>query len=630
MLAMHRQDTNEEHPSIHQLAPGMIGSSMSRKLLPFIVEEQSNEKGAIESSTIVSNVPSSKSSFTGIWPSSRVGYTESTPASPPRRWLGGQSCRGKLQPTFGDSHLPKTPPLHDTEETQAVAPISGSLSSSLTPPMTTSAVEMKISLIGFGVESGPNKLEDATEASVRAVQDALRQSVLSLPNQSSQRWQIYIKLGVPPQQNGSSASLEPMTVNLARLRSVLPAAFTLMPINVVVGGLWVGGNQSSGDMCTTVASVTIQRVAAAAQPTRRATPLPRPPQLKAPSLTASPKFRLQQKSQHTDKPNQAFTSMDLLARISEEVSQSRAHTVSPPTVPHGFTSRIPVDPSSTVQDLSSTFQGSSSSEKSATENLSPAGSEGNNRKQYVQHNYTDHSQEKPKATDGALVLAGKNYNTAFPAKLYEVLSKLDQDGRGHIMSWQPHGRSFKIHKPQEFVDLVLPQYFVMTKKSSFLRQLNLYGFQRISAGPDKGTYYHELFLRGVRFLCRRMSRNKINGNRVRAAGNPDQEPNFYIMRPLTATTSESGGEGNGNADTQACSPILSSLLIPHELPEGLRCQALSNHLSFPRKLQRMLDTLETEGNTDIISWLPHGRGFIVKQQDQFVTELMPKYFRQTK
>ena len=86
--------------------------------------------------------------------------------------------------------------------------------------------------------------------------------------------------------------------------------------------------------------------------------------------------------------------------------------------------------------------------------------------------------------------------------------------------------SFKIHKQKEFAEIILPQYFVMTKKSSFLRQLNLYGFNRFSAGLDQGSYYHEKFLRGMKFMCRRMSRQKVNGNRIRSAGNPDEEPNL--------------------------------------------------------------------------------------------------------
>jgi hypothetical protein len=69
----------------------------------------------------------------------------------------------------------------------------------------------------------------------------------------------------------------------------------------------------------------------------------------------------------------------------------------------------------------------------------------------------------------------------------------------------------------------------MTKKSSFLRQLNLYSFNRFSAGPDQGSYYHELFLKGLKFLSRRMQRQKVNGNRIRSAGNPEEEPNLSLF-----------------------------------------------------------------------------------------------------
>jgi hypothetical protein len=53
-------------------------------------------------------------------------------------------------------------------------------------------------------------------------------------------------------------------------------------------------------------------------------------------------------------------------------------------------------------------------------------------------------------------------------------------------------------------------------------------------------------------------------------------------------------------------------------------------VSFPLKLQRMLDKLEAERDTDIISWLAHGRAFIVHDPEAFVDHLMPVYFNQTK
>ena len=108
----------------------------------------------------------------------------------------------------------------------------------------------------------------------------------------------------------------------------------------------------------------------------------------------------------------------------------------------------------------------------------------------------------------------------FPARLYRFLEMVEIHDISHIVSWQPNGRSFRVHKPKEFVKLSEPRYeynfshhylttpivsemicflllswFLYTKYSSFQRQLNIYGFIRITSGSDKNGYFHEHFRR---------------------------------------------------------------------------------------------------------------------------------------
>lgn len=152
-----------------------------------------------------------------------------------------------------------------------------------------------------------------------------------------------------------------------------------------------------------------------------------------------------------------------------------------------------------------------------------------NDRHFVVHNYHDHANDQE--GDGQTEPTDRRggISISFPIKLHNILDQVEADGLSHIIAWQPHGRCFVIHKPKEFADHVMPAYFRQTKLTSFQRQLNLYGFNRITRGNDSGGYYHELFLRGKQFLCKQMTRTKVKGTKFKAASSPDQEPNFYVM-----------------------------------------------------------------------------------------------------
>jgi hypothetical protein len=79
----------------------------------------------------------------------------------------------------------------------------------------------------------------------------------------------------------------------------------------------------------------------------------------------------------------------------------------------------------------------------------------------------------------------------FPTKLYTILAQKEFHD---IISWMPHGRSWKVLKPSIFETLVMPLFFEYSNYHSFNRLVNAWSFRRASSGPDRGSYYHEVSL----------------------------------------------------------------------------------------------------------------------------------------
>ena len=507
--------------------------------------------------------------------------------------------------------------------------------------------------VGFGIDprQAMHNDWDATEAAVRALRDAMERSTVRLPPSTTgsvhhSPFQIHVKIGVPPRKD-VLARMEPMSVDLARIASVLPRSIPILNPQIVVGGLSVAGKDDPDvSICTAVACVTVQTNAnaqrhaweraalAAAMQQQQRTQM----QTQAPS-EASPWADAESLGGAAAKNNVArVDSMEMLARISEEVRER-------PFALGALADRLRPDGSQNEAEEHDREESDGNEEHPADSfKKLPGKTAKKNQRQFVQHHYHDHSLDEPSFMEDSPLgsTRGRTVGTAFPVKLHDVLTEIEGDGYAYIMSWLPHGRSFKIHKQQEFLDIILPNYFVMTKKSSFLRQLNLCGFNRLSAGPDKGSYCHELFLRGMPFLCKRMVRMKVNGNGIRAAGNPDMEPDFCKMPPVPreeAVTQDllralSGQQNKGRIQEVAMAEernvIKHALIPPRPVSPKASPSGGTSQVSFPLKLHTMLDKLEAEGNSDVVSWLSHGRAFIVHKPDAFAEGLMPEWFRQTK
>ena len=53
-------------------------------------------------------------------------------------------------------------------------------------------------------------------------------------------------------------------------------------------------------------------------------------------------------------------------------------------------------------------------------------------------------------------------------------------------------------------------------------------------------------------------------------------------------------------------------------------------MPFPLKLHELLNTIESDGFADVISWQPPGRALVIHETKEFDETVMPQYFHQSK
>ncbi|KFK41216.1 hypothetical protein AALP_AA2G100500 [Arabis alpina] len=135
-----------------------------------------------------------------------------------------------------------------------------------------------------------------------------------------------------------------------------------------------------------------------------------------------------------------------------------------------------------------------------------------------------------KSADGG----GSSSIAPFLKKCYEMVDDSSSDS---IISWSQNGdNSFVISDSTIFSVQLLPKYFKHSNFSSFVRQLNIYGFRKVDA--DRWEFANDGFVRGRKDLLKNVKRRK----NVQSS---DQSKILYKEEESTTEASQEEPEKSG-------------------------------------------------------------------------------------
>ncbi|ABW97972.1 hsf (nucleomorph) [Hemiselmis andersenii] len=114
-----------------------------------------------------------------------------------------------------------------------------------------------------------------------------------------------------------------------------------------------------------------------------------------------------------------------------------------------------------------------------------------------------------------------------PPFLSKLFALVNDSYWNELIRWENNGQTFIITDPIEFSKKILPSYFKHKNFSSFLRQLNKYGFSKLS--PDEWIFGHKEFKYGKQDqLSGIIRKKKLKTNYLNFSGENIQQLNKKI------------------------------------------------------------------------------------------------------
>ncbi|KAK4346496.1 hypothetical protein RND71_032835 [Anisodus tanguticus] len=169
----------------------------------------------------------------------------------------------------------------------------------------------------------------------------------------------------------------------------------------------------------------------------------------------------------------------------------------------------------------------------------------------------------------------------FLLKTYQLVDEAETDD---VISWNESGTTFVVWKTAEFAKDLLPNYFKHNNFSSFVRQLNTYGFRKIV--PDKWEFANENFKRGHKELltaiCRRKTVTSTPAGVKSVAAGTSASPDNSGDDIGSSSTSSPDSKNPGSVETPGKSAQFTDLSDENEKLRKDN-QMLSSELSQAKK-----------------------------------------------
>lgn len=176
----------------------------------------------------------------------------------------------------------------------------------------------------------------------------------------------------------------------------------------------------------------------------------------------------------------------------------------------------------------------------------------------------------------------------FLTKLYQLVG---DPATTEMVSWtNEDGSSFTVHKPNEFARDILPTYFKHNNFSSFVRQLNQYGFHK--QNPDRWMFGHDSFRKDRPDLLKNITRRRPKQTSTIPVTQAIVTPHALTANRAVLELGNYGLEGEVKSLKRDKDVLIKELVVTRQAEEKLkiRCDSLENRVQALEHTTKQMQT----------------------------------------